>query len=122
MNPEPGGLGELPLALGPSDQQQQQLNQTWNTFHQIEAQLCQSNIMPMSVPIVGIPEMTVEVVRGLNDAQYMQVYIAHDAWNSYIGETISQVQNIILQIENELDDLSVHIEQNLKVAGKGDGK
>jgi hypothetical protein len=122
MNQVPGGLGELPAAIGPSDQQQQQLNETWNTYSTIENQLIQASIMPLSTPVVGLPEITVEVLRGLNDDQYMEVYNAHDAWNSYIGETVSQVQNIILQLENEMDDLAMHIEQNCKTAAKGDSK
>lgn len=122
MNHTPGGLGELPAAVGPSDQQQQQINDRWNTYNQIEGQLIQSHIMPLSTPIFGIPEITVEILRGLNDEQYMEVYSAHDAWNSYISETISQVENIILQIENEMDDLAVHVEEGMRTTAKMEGK
>lgn len=122
MNQVPGGLGELPAAIGPSDQQQQQINDRWNTYQIIENHLVTSGIYPLRAPIVGIPEITPEILRGLNDDQYMEVYNAIDAWNSYIGETVSQVQNIILQIENEMEDLAIHVEENLKLTAKMEGK
>lgn len=122
MNQVPGGLGELPAAVGPSDQQQEELNYRWNTYQQTEDHLVRSNILPLQSPMVAMPEITVEVLRGLNDDQYMEVYNAHDAWNSYIGETMSQVQNIILQVENEMEDLAIHVEENMKKTAKVEGK
>lgn len=123
MNQMTGGLGELPLAVGPSDQQQEELNQRWNTYHLIEAHLAQAwGIQPPVPPVVIVPQVTVEILRGQNDDQYMETYNALAAWDNFIGETISQVQNIINQLNNEMDDLAVHVESNLKTTTKVEGK
>jgi hypothetical protein len=122
MNSASGGLGELPSAVGPSDHQQETLKQQWDTYSDIESYLIGKSIMPLTIPIVGIPEITPALLQGLNDDQYMEVYNALDAWNSYISETVSQIQNMILQTENEMDDLALHVEQNLKTTAKVEGK
>lgn len=124
MTPNTGGLGELPAAVGPSDQQQEQINDRWNTYALVEQSLGHMHIHPPKPPMFGIPEVTPEILRGLNDDQYMEVYNAHDAWNSFIGETVSQLENIILQIENEMDDLNIHVEQNMRETARvgGEGK
>jgi hypothetical protein len=123
MSNVPGGLGELPAAVGPSDHQQQQINDRWNTYSQTENHMASAlGIHPLPLPMFGVPEVTVELLRGLNDSQYMEVYNAHDAWNSFVTETMSQVQNIILQIENEIDDIAIHLEEQLKATAKMEGK
>lgn len=122
MNQMSGGLGELPLASGPADENIREMNALWSTYDEIETQLQGLGIMPLAAPLIAMPTITPDVLRGYNDEQYMEVYNAHDAWNSYICETISQVQNIILQIENEIDDLATFVEDNIKKAGRGDTK
>ena len=123
MNQMTGGLGELPLAVGPSDQQQEALNQQWNTYHLIEAHLAQAwGIQPPVTPVIAIPTITVELLRGQNDEQYMETFNALAAWDNFISETISQVQNIITQLENEMADLAVHVEENLKATAKIENK
>ncbi len=122
MTPSPGGLGELPAAVGPSDKQQEQINDQWNTYAVVEQSLANMHIHAPQPPMFSIPEVTPEILRGLNDDQYMEVYNAHDAWNSFIGETVSQIENIILQIENEMDDLAVHVEDQIKKTSKHGGE
>jgi len=118
---QPGGLGELPAAVGPSDQQQQELNDAWNTYGEIEERLALSGISQPMIPREAMPTVTVEVLRGLNGNEYMETYSALDSWHNFVGETISQLENIILQINNELDDLEVHIRKNLIDSSKGTG-
>ena len=121
MTTQAGGLGELPAAVGPSDQQQQALNDAWNTYQEIEDRLNQANIPQPSVPTTNIPTVTLEVLRGLSGDQYMEHYLALDAWHSFVGETISQLENIVLQIENETEDLGSHIRENMVQAAKTQG-
>lgn len=119
-----GGLGELPAAVGPSDQQQQELNEAWNTYQEIENRLYDSGIPQPTAPREAMPSVTVEILRGLNGNEYMETYSALDSWHNFVGETISQLENIILQIDNEMDDLEVHIRKNLvdSTSGTGDRK
>lgn len=117
-----GGLGELPAAVGPSDQQTQELNDSWNTYNEIEARLLANNIAPPTPPMVSVPVVTTDVLNGLNGVQYMETYLALDAWHNFIGETISQLENIILQINNEINDLDAVIRENCLVAAKQSGE
>lgn len=112
MSEHVGGLGELPSAVGPSDQQQAQIREQWNTYGEIEYRLESNGIRPLGTPSIGIPEINPQLLQGLNDNQYTEIWAALDAWNSFIGETVSQLENIILQIENEMDDLRVHVHEN----------
>lgn len=108
-----GGLGELPTAVGPSDQQQQDINSAWNTYDEIEYRLAQSGITAPMLPNEAIPTITPEILKGLNGDQYMETYAALDAWHNFIGETIAQLDNILLQIDNEMDDLAAHIKKTM---------
>lgn len=108
-----GGLGELPTAVGPSDQQQQAINSSWNTYNEIENRLAQTGITNPMLPNEAIPRITPEVLKGLNGDQYMETYMALDAWHNFIGETIAQLENIILQTVNEMDDLAAHIKKTM---------
>lgn len=113
-----GGLGELPTAVGPSDQQQQDINDAWNTYDEIERRLASASIPPPMLPNDAIPVVTPELLRGLSGDQYMETYAAFDAWHNFIGETISQLENIILQINNEMDDLGSHIKKTMLETAK----
>ena len=121
MTQQSGGLGELPSSLGPSDRQQQELNDAWNTYGEIEDRLSQQHIPQPMMPPAAMPTVTVEILNGLNGHQYMEVYMALDAWHSFIGETISQLENIILQINNEMDDLRAHIREGANQQARAQG-
>jgi hypothetical protein len=116
-----GGLGELPAAVGPSDRQQQELNEAWNTYQEIEDRLALSGVSQPTIPREVMPTVSVEVLRGLSGNEYMETYAALDSWHNFVGETISQLENIILQVNNEMEDLEVHIRKNLIDTTEGSG-
>lgn len=122
MTEQHSGLGELPVAVGPSDQQQLALNDAWNTYSEIEERLTTARIPLPEAPLESLPVVTVEVLRALSGNEYMETYSALDSWHNFIGETIAQLENIILQISNEMEDLEVHIRKNLLDTAKAAGE
>jgi len=119
MNEQAGGF-TAPDIVGPSAEQEKDIHDEWDTFDQIELKMTQMGFDVIDKPQVSCPEITTELLTTANGHAYTEAYAAVQAWYNYAYHTMSRLDAMLIQVENERGDIDQSLRddaQNTKVTG-----
>lgn len=109
MNDQIGPENEIRLAF--PDGYGQQLNEYWDTFDAVEADLAKLGIFPLEKPRSVIPDVTAELLTSHNDVQYAEAFARMRAWYDYILNVRARQKALEIQLENQMDILATDTKQ-----------
>jgi hypothetical protein len=88
-----------------------QLNEHWDTFDAVEADLAKLGIFPLEKPRSVIPDVTAELLTSHNNVQYAEAFARMRAWYDYILNVRARQKALEIQLENQMDILATDTKQ-----------
>lgn len=101
--------GETRFAFPPG--YEQQLNDHWDTFDEVEADLSKLGIHPLTKPNSVMPDITAELLTSHNAAQYAEAFARMRAWYDFVLNVRARTKAIEIQLDNQMDILATDTKQ-----------
>lgn len=90
---------------------EQQLNEHWDTFDEVEADLSKLGIHPLVTPNSVMPDITAELLTSHNDVQYAEAFARLRAWYDFVLNVRARTKALEIQMENQMDVLATITKQ-----------
>ena len=103
---------DAPVGLGESAAQQ--MHSTWDTLEGIRIELMREGFFTLDMPRYAIPVLDPDQFTRFNPDQFTMLYLQFEAWQSYTADVLAVIAGGILQCENEMDDIDVHIKESIR--------
>lgn len=111
----PRGL-RLPQGnLGVGETEQRAIQANWNTIGKIEGEIAQQGLASSGPPPFVYPGTVTPAQLTTQDNQaYSTLYAEHLGWYNFAAVTLARIRAVLLQLNNEMDDIAVHIRKDMK--------
>jgi len=101
----PNGIGEA---------MQQEIHSKWNTIDDALIYVLKKGLAAMTPPHIAPPLIDPHLLASASPQQYSIMYGAFEAWTSYIAEDLAELSAYLLQCENEMEQIAVHIREKIR--------
>lgn len=120
VHPRAGGL-VTPDTLGLGHTQEESIRQTWSTFDEVELQLTRQGIPPLEQPRCTIPHITAHLLNESNNREFSTIYANFGEWFGYISSFYGRILAKLVEVDNEMNDISVQNRRQLLQAWRAAG-
>lgn len=109
------------LPMGAGQQQQQQLEQSWDTVEHIHNEVRAMGFTDLPSPEYECPELTPDKLTTTDSRSYTETYAHLLGWFNFASEKLSEVQARVLQYENMIDVLTAQTRRTAATIAKNAG-
>lgn len=103
---------EAPVGIGESAAQE--MHSTWDTLEAVRIELMKEGFYTLEVPRFAMPILNPSTFTNFHPEQFTLLYLQMESWQSYTSDILAVVDGGILQCENEMDDIEVHIKEGVR--------
>jgi hypothetical protein len=104
--PSTGNGLRLPRDVGIPESVAQTIESRWNTISVVDARLKAVGFHDNDMPNIECPVVTTEMLVTPDVKEYTTVFSAQLRWYNYVTRLLADVRAVILQLKNEMDDIS----------------
>jgi hypothetical protein len=123
--PQTGGAGgslHLPKDIGVAASVAQAIENRWHTAERVDEWMQKHGIGRNPEPDIECPVVTAEILLTTDWKQYTTVYAAQLRWFNYVTRLLAAIRAVILEVDNEMGDISAARRTHFRQMNEGKGK
>jgi hypothetical protein len=100
------GLLLPPVIADLGSEQEQQIQQNWETIDNVELDVSRAGISPIPKPQHMCPSLTHEMLMATANDKYTENMLMIKAWKDYVEERYGRIKARQLEVENEMAEIA----------------